>query len=86
MPTKKAAIKHLKQTKKQTGRNKSVKTTLRSAIKQARKLITAKDKAKATEAVAKAIKLIDKAAQNKVIKKNTASRYKSRLTTALNKL
>lgn len=86
MPIKKAAFKHLRQTKVRTSANKSVKTKLREHIKKARALITAKDKAKATDAVKSATKLIDKAAQNKVIKKNTASRYKSRLTAGLNKL
>lgn len=86
MPTKKAAFKHLRQTKKRTAQNKSVKGRLRSAIKDARTAITAKDKATATELVKAAVKALDKAAQNKVVPKNTASRNKSRLMTALNKI
>ncbi|MBI5037575.1 MAG: 30S ribosomal protein S20 [Candidatus Kerfeldbacteria bacterium] len=86
MPIKHAAFKHLRQTKKRTAQNKSVKGRLRSAMKDARAAITAKDKAKAAELVKAAVKVLDKAAQNKVVPKNTASRYKSRLMTALNKI
>jgi len=84
MPTKKAAIKHLKQTKIITARNKAVKVNIKKAVKDARKYLALKDKAKAAEAVAKASKILDKAAQNKIIKKNKASRLKSRLSRQLN--
>ena len=86
MPTKKAAIKHLKQTKKRTVQNIVVKNRLDAAVKKSRKLIAEKKKAEAMEAVKQAVKALDKAAQNKLIKKNTASRTKSRLMKQLNKL
>lgn len=86
MPIKHASAKHLRQTVRRTSRNHAVIAKLRSLIKTARKAIAAKDKEKAQAAVRAAAMAIDKAAQNKVMKKNTASRYKSRLTTALNKI
>jgi len=86
MPIKKAAFKHLRQTKKRTTQNTAVKNKLKAVVKAARKAIAAKNKGKATETVKKAVKALDKAAQNKVIKKNKASRFKSRLTSQLNKL
>jgi len=85
MPIKKAAFKDRRQTKKRTARNLSVKSSVRSAVKAARKAIGANDKPKATEAIARAIKKLDKAAQNKVLKRNTVSRLKSRLTKQRNK-
>lgn len=86
MPIKKAASKHLRQTKKRTVSNQSIKTSVRSAVKAARKAIGTNDKAKATEAIAKAIKKLDKAAQNKILKRNTVSRLKSRLSKQRNQL
>jgi len=86
MPIKKAAIKHLRQTKRQTIRNKKVKDQLKYLIKQTRRALGIKDKNKAAEALKKAVKALDKAAQKKIIKKNKASRLKSRLARQLNKL
>ena len=43
-------------------------------------------KEEAKQSLQKAIKALDKAAQNGIIKKNTASRKKSRLTLAWNKI
>lgn len=86
MPIKKSAFKHLRQTKKITIRNKLAKENLKKAIKAARKLLALKDKTKAAEAVTKASKTLDKAAQHKIIKKNKASRLKSRLSRQLNKI
>ena len=86
MPIQKAAFKHLRQTKKRTLRNKKVKNNLKLLIKKSRKLIEAKKKDEAKEWVNNAVKALDKAAQSKNIKKNKASRLKSRLMKQLNKL
>jgi small subunit ribosomal protein S20 len=85
MPTKAASAKHARQSVKRTVVNRSVKTELRDAIKQARKLITAKKLDEAKVAVSAAVKLLDKAARKKTMPKNTASRKKSRLMQALAK-
>lgn len=86
MPIKKSAIKYLRKTKKRTSRNKAVKSITKDAVKKTRETILGKDKNKASESLKKAIKTLDKAAQNKRIKKNKAARLKSRLTKQVNKL
>ncbi len=86
MPIKKASFKDLRQTKKKTSRNKAVKSTLKANVKKTRTIILGKDKNAAAEALKLTIKNLDKATQNKVIKKNKASRLKSRLAKQINKL
>lgn len=86
MPTKKSAIKHLRQTKKLTGRNTVVKDNLKKLVKKSQKLLVEKKKGEAEASIKQTIKALDKAAQNGVMKKNTASRTKSRLMKQLNKL
>jgi small subunit ribosomal protein S20 len=84
MPIKKSAIKHLRQTKKRTARNSKVKSELKEFIKKARKAVLIKDKTKLQELSQKLQKVIDKAAQKRVIKKNNAARKKSRLMRQIN--
>lgn len=81
-----SAIKHLRQTKKRTERNVAVKKNLSYLKRQLLKAITAKDTAKAKDWFAQMVKFLDKAANKKVIKKNTASRNKSRLSKKVNAL
>ena len=73
-------------TDRKTLRNKIVKGTFRSAIKKTKENIAAGSIAEAQELLKAAIKALDKAAQKKVIKKNTAARKKSRLNAAVKKL
>ncbi len=86
MPVKKAAIKDLRQNKKRRARNLQVTNQIKKLVKEARAHLTKGNKEKAAEAVKKAVKALDKAVQNKKMKKNTASRTKSRLMKALNKV
>ncbi|MFA5134177.1 MAG: 30S ribosomal protein S20 [Patescibacteria group bacterium] len=86
MPIQKAGFKHVRQTKRQTAQNRAVKERLKAIIKETRTALSLKDKTKAADALKRAVKKLDKAAQNKVIKKNRAARLKSRLTKGLNKL
>ena len=86
MPVKPAGIKDLRQNKKRRARNLEVTNRVKKAVKEARATVAEGKKDKAAEAIKKAIKVLDKAAQNKKIKKNTASRKKSRLMRALNKI
>lgn len=85
MPNRKAAIKDLRTSARRTERNKKLKDSLKSVIKKSLKAIDAKEPT-AKELVIKASKAIDKAAKVGLIKKNTASRRKSRLDRNLNKL
>lgn len=70
-------------TAKKTLKNKKIKGVYRSAIKKTKEAITDKKVKKANEWLKKSIKALDKATQKKVLKKNTASRYKSRLNKAV---
>jgi small subunit ribosomal protein S20 len=63
-------------------RNLTHLTRVRTLVKKVRAEITAGD-GKAAEALAVAVKMIDKAAQKGVIKRETASRKISRLTKAV---
>lgn len=83
MPNKKSAIKELRKSTRRAIRNYKVKKAIKEVIKDSKKLIEAKEK-QAVETVKSAIKLLDKAAAKKVIKKNSASRKKSRLMKKLN--
>lgn len=73
-------------TVRRTLRNKKVTGVFRSAIKKTKESMTAGKIAEAQTALKEAIKAIDKAAQKKVIKKNTAARKKSRLNAMVKKL
>ena len=53
---------------------------MNDVVKEVNKAVLAKDANKAKELLPKAYKVIDKAAKRGVIKENTASRKKSRLT------
>lgn len=60
--------------------------TMKKAVKDIRDLIKKKDSKGAEALVSKVYKAIDKAAKRGVIKKNTASRKKSRLVKAIQKI
>ncbi|MEY4723828.1 MAG: Ribosomal protein [Candidatus Parcubacteria bacterium] len=84
MPIKKSAEKALRQTKKRTIRNQKVKESIEFLRRSVRKALESKEVKEAQELAKAAIKAIDKASQNKVLKKNTAARMKSRLTLKVN--
>jgi len=86
MPIIKSAFKHLKQTRKKTVVNVKVKRELKDFVKNVRKAAEAKDKTKLHDFAGKIQKIVDKAAKKKIIKQNTAARYKSRLTTLANRV
>ncbi len=86
MPIKHAAFKALRQSKKRRIKNVKVKKDLVTAVKDGRRLTGEGKAAEAKTAVLKAIKLIDRAASNGIIKKNNAARKKSRLMKKLNAL
>jgi small subunit ribosomal protein S20 len=80
------ALKRVRITERRTAVNQTRKTRLRHGIRKMRRLLESKDAKGATEAVPKTFSLIDRAAKWGIIKKNTAARYKSRLTLRLRKL
>ena len=79
MPIKQAAMKALRQAKKNALRNKTVKNKLRDLIKRGRKSLAEKKLDEAKNLLRDAVKTIDKAVKSKTLKQNTASRIKSRL-------
>ena len=86
MPIKKAAFKAGRQSKKQTAINRKVKSDLEALVHKVRRMVLKNDGAKVAEWLKQVIKKIDKAAQKRIVKKNTAARLKSRLTQAVNAL
>ncbi len=86
MPIKKSAFKAIRQSKKREIYNKEIKTNISWLKRQFLKAIGKKDKKIAGDFYLKLQKFLDKAAQRKVIKKNTASRSKSRLFKRLDSL
>jgi len=82
----KSALKRIKQNEKKNARNKHVRSTLRTFIKNVREAVAAKDQAAAHTALVAAIPVIDAAASKGVIHSSNASRNVSRLTKLVNTL
>jgi small subunit ribosomal protein S20 len=80
------ALRRVRITERRTAINRTRKTRLRHGIRAMRRLLENKDAKGATALVPKTYSLIDRAAKWGIIKKNTAARYKSRLTLRLRKL
>lgn len=80
MPITKGAAKADRQSKKKHIFNIRRKNVMGDVVKTVNKAVASGDAAKAKELLPKAYQAIDKAAKRGVIKENTASRKKSRLT------
>ena len=78
-----SARKRARQAVKQNLHNSSLRSKLRTAIKSVRKAIAAGDKAAAMTTLSSSQGVIDRIADKKIIHKNAASRYKSRLAAAI---
>ncbi len=63
--------------------NMSLRSELRTAIKKVRKAVTTGDKAAAQAVYKESQCVIDSIADKKIIHKNAAARYKSRLSAAI---
>ncbi|MBI5530792.1 MAG: 30S ribosomal protein S20 [Candidatus Doudnabacteria bacterium] len=86
MPNIKSAAKAMRQSIRRRVRNIKTKDKFKDAVKEVKKLIAEGKKNEAIEAMKNAMSTLDKAAKNRVIHKNTASRKKSRLTKAIGKI
>ena len=84
MANHKSAEKRNRQRIKRRERNLLHLSTMRTYIKRVRKALAAEDIEAAKESLPLAIQAIDKARSKGVIHLNTASRYVSRLTLAMN--
>ncbi|MCL5004581.1 MAG: 30S ribosomal protein S20 [Patescibacteria group bacterium] len=80
MPIIKSAKKALRQSTKRRKVNVKRKTELKSVIKQFKKLVAEKKKEEAQKYLSSVYKKLDKSAKVNLIKKNKASRLKSRLS------
>ena len=86
MPITKSAVKALRQNKTRKTRNIIRKKAFREAVKDLRALSLENKKEEASKLLPQVYKAIDKATKRGLLKKNTASRKKSRLTKLVNKL
>ncbi len=80
----KSAKKRVLVTKRNYDRNKSAKSSVKTAIKKVEAAVAAGDKDAASKALLEATSTIDKAAKKGVYHKNNASRKVSRLAKAVN--
>ena len=86
MANHKSAEKRVRQNIKRNAINRSNRSKLRTAIKDLRFAIGENDKNESVEILNPTISLIDKAVNKGIIHRNTAARYKSRLTKHVNEL
>jgi small subunit ribosomal protein S20 len=86
MPVTKSAQKALRQSRRRRTFNLRRLTKMRSSVKRIKDLVKEGKKAEALKILPKTYQAIDKAAKRGVIKKNTASRKKSRLTKAIERI
>lgn len=86
MPNHKSAEKRVRQTAKRNLINRNNKSSLRTQIKKLRTALAAGDKNQSQELLTPTISAIDKAVNKGILHRNTAARYKSRLTGHVNNL
>lgn len=81
-----SSLKRVRITERKTLVNRARRSRLRHQIRSIRRLLDKKDSEAAAQMVPVTFSLVDRAAKWGIIKKNTAARYKSRLTLRLRKL
>ena len=86
MPITKSAKKAIRQNIRRKARNLVYKNKMKALIKEARSLVLGKKTEEAKKLLPQVYKILDKAAKVGVIKKNNASRRKSRIAKLINKL
>lgn len=84
MTSKKSAQRAARVAQRKAERNKPIRSSVKTYITKARRLILANELEAAQEAVKQAVKALDKAAQKGVMHPNNAARRKSRLMKRLN--
>jgi small subunit ribosomal protein S20 len=81
----KSAQKSLRQREKRNKLNNTYRKKIKDLIKKARNLISQKKTEEAKSLLPQIYKILDKSAKINLIKKNTASRRKSRITKAISR-
>ena len=75
-----SALKRARQTDKRTARNRANTSRVRTSLRALREALAKGDKQTAEQVYRKTVSALDKAVQKGVVHKNTASRYKARLS------
>ena len=83
MANTRSAIKNIRKNERRREINKAQSSALRSQIKKLRALVGAKDSAGASKELVQTLSVIDRSIRKGILHKNTAARYKSRLTKAV---
>ena len=86
MASHKSALKRIKQTTKREELNRMHRTKLRHQIRKLRVALDAKNKPEAQALLRPTLSLIDHSIRKGILHRNTAARYKSRLSTRVNAL
>jgi small subunit ribosomal protein S20 len=86
MANHKSAEKRVRQNVKRNAINRSNRGRLRTQIKSLRSALSSHDKSASADLLGPTVSLIDKAVNKGLIHKNTAARYKSRLTKHVSEL
>ena len=81
----KSALKANRQNVKRREHNRQMRARLRTALKSIRTSLDAKDLAGAKAALSRTASIVDKMATRGIIHRNTAGRYKARITARLSK-
>jgi len=81
----KSALKANRQNIKRREHNRELRSRLRSALKAIRASLDSNDVDSARKALSATVSIVDKMATKGIIHRNTAGRYKSRLTARLAK-
>jgi small subunit ribosomal protein S20 len=76
----KSALKANRQNVKRREHNRQLRSSLRTALKAIRAALDGEDVAGAKAALSKTVSIVDKMAAKGIIHRNTAGRYKSRLS------
>ena len=81
----KSALKANRQNIKRREHNRQMRSKLRSALKAIRASLDAKDLSAAKAALSQTVSIVDKMASKGIIHRNTAGRYKARLSSRMAK-
>ncbi len=81
-----SALKRVRMEERRALINRMRKTRMRHAIRAMRQLLNKKDAGAAQSLMPRTFSAIDRAAKLGIVKKNTAARYKSRITASVKRL
>ena len=82
----KSALKANRQNIRRREHNRTMRSKLRTALKAVRAALDSNDMTAAKAALGRTVSLVDKMATKGIIHRNTAGRYKSRLSARLQKV